>query len=89
MDDLNVLGFCDVVRQLKAKRQLFVSTHNKDFYDLLLNKLRPSSPQETVKGFWFSGWSTEGPTILEETATFLPSQIQLSAIRESFGSSAA
>lgn len=76
MDDLNVLGFCDVVRQIKEKKQLFISTHNRDLYGLLLSKLRPSHPTETVKGFWFADWSEEGPTIQEEVSPYMPSGIQ-------------
>lgn len=75
MDDLNVLGFCDLMRQIKTKRQLFISTHDKDLYGLLLNKLRPSNPQETVHGFWFDDWSREGPTIRRDLSQFVPNQI--------------
>jgi len=75
MDDLNVLGFCDVMRQMKRKRQLYISTHNRDLYGLLLNKLRPSHPDEKVKGFWFEGWTEEGPQISEQIVDYLPNDI--------------
>jgi DNA repair exonuclease SbcCD ATPase subunit len=81
MDDLNVLGFCDVMRQLKESRQVILSTHNRDFYKLLLSKLRPSNSNETVKGFWFSDWSELGPTVDEETVTHVPNQIPMPELR--------
>jgi hypothetical protein len=81
MDDLNVLGFCDVMRQLKESRQIILSTHSRDFYKLLLSKLRPSNSNETVKGFWFSDWSELGPTVDEEILTHVPNQIPMPELR--------
>jgi DNA repair exonuclease SbcCD ATPase subunit len=89
MDDLNVLGFCDVVRQLRTKRQLFISTHNKDLYGLLLSKLRPTRPDESVRGFWFSDWSEEGPTVVEENLGFIGGEVPWSDMKELIGPSAA
>jgi DNA repair exonuclease SbcCD ATPase subunit len=71
MDDLNVLGFCDLMRQLKKYRQIFISTHSRDLYGLLLSKLRPADANEKVKGFWFEGWSEDGPAIREETVDYV------------------
>jgi DNA repair exonuclease SbcCD ATPase subunit len=81
MDDLNVLGFCDVIRQLKVSRQIVLSTHSRDFYKLLLSKLRPSSSNEVVKGFWFSDWSELGPTVEEQIMTYVPNQIPMPELR--------
>ncbi len=81
MDDLNVLGFCDVIRQLKASRQIVLSTHSRDFYKLLLSKLRPSSSNEVVKGFWFNDWSELGPTVEEQIVTYVPNQIPMPELR--------
>jgi chromosome segregation ATPase len=82
MDDLNVLGFCDVVRQIKSRRQLFISTHNRDLYGLLLNKLRPAHPDESVCGFWFEDWSEAGPTIRREIPEYIPTRIEWSEIQD-------
>jgi hypothetical protein len=81
MDDLNVLGFCDVMRQLKANRQIVLSTHSRDFYKLLLSKFRPSNSNEIVKGFWFNDWSELGPTVEEQIVTYVPNQIPMPELR--------
>jgi DNA repair exonuclease SbcCD ATPase subunit len=77
MDDINVLGFCDVLRQLKRRRQLFVSTHSRSFYRLLLSKLRPTNIDDRVRGFRFEGWSSVGPQIKEEDVEFADLRVQL------------
>jgi DNA repair exonuclease SbcCD ATPase subunit len=77
MDDINVLGFCDVLRQLKRTRQLFVSTHSRNFYRLLLSKLRPASSNDRVRGFRFEGWSNDGPQITEEDGEFVDVRVPL------------
>lgn len=81
MDDINVLGFCDVIRQIKTRRQLFISTHNKDLYQLLMNKLRPTSFNDPVKGFRFEAWTKSGPDIVEESADYKEYEITLDDIR--------
>jgi DNA repair exonuclease SbcCD ATPase subunit len=82
MDDLNILGFCDVVRQTKTSRQLFISTHDRTLYGLLMNKLRPSSVEESVRGFWFAGWSEQGPSIEQETTEYIPTPVRWETIRD-------
>jgi DNA repair exonuclease SbcCD ATPase subunit len=89
MDDINVLGLCDLMRQLKPQRQLFISTHSYDFYRLLLSKLRPLSSEDHVKGFRFEGWSQAGPVIREDVADFLDQKIDLRRIKAFIGPSAA
>ena len=41
MDDINVLGFADVCRLIRTKRQLLISTHDRRFASLLERKLAP------------------------------------------------
>jgi len=89
MDDLNVLGFCDVVRQLKGMRQLFISTHSKDLYELVLSKLRPTEPNESAKGFWFSSWSEEGPAIREDVSEYLRDGVDWTLIEDSLAATPA
>ncbi len=81
MDDINVLGFCETVRQMKTRRQLFISTHNKELYQLLLNKLRPVAPSDSVKGFRFEAWSQAGPAIREEAVDYKQYAISLEDIK--------
>lgn len=82
MDDLNVLGFCDVIRQMRDSRQLFISTHNKDLYGLLLNKLRPTSARASLRGFWFTDWSEKGPTIREQVVDFVSENVNWASVEE-------
>jgi DNA repair exonuclease SbcCD ATPase subunit len=89
MDDINVLGLSDVLRQLKSRRQLFISTHNRDFYRLLLNKLRPVRAEDKVRGFRFEAWSNDGPTIQEESVDFVDIKINIGEMASLIGSSSA
>ena len=41
LDDLNLLGLVDVLRHVKDRRQMFISTHDLRFGALLRRKLRP------------------------------------------------
>ena len=82
MDDINVLGFCEVLRQLKSKRQLFVSTHSPDLYNLLRSKLRPEEGESPLRAFWFSSWSSDGPTIYKEEDEHLGSRFGLGFVEE-------
>ena len=71
-----MLGFCDVLRQLKGRRQLFVS-RTVGIYRLLLSKLRPANPSDVVKGLLFEGWSDVGPQIRTEEPEFIDFNIQV------------
>ena len=62
LDDVNLLGLIDLLRRVRDKRQLFVSTHDARFGKLLELKLRPVHNQRTVV-VEFTGWDREGPTI--------------------------
>lgn len=42
LDDVNLLGVSDLLRRIKDRRQLFVSTHDVRFSHLLQRKLRPT-----------------------------------------------
>lgn len=81
MDDLNVLGFCDLIRQMKGKKQIFISTHDQTLYELLLSKLRPTDRGEVVKGFRLEAWSEDGPTIAEHEVDFKKCETTLDEIR--------
>jgi hypothetical protein len=85
---MQLLPDFEQLRPLKDHRQLFVSTHNRDFYRLLLNKLRPKDPNDRVKGFFFESWSTHGPTIRREEIDFSEVKIPLQDIPSLIGASA-
>lgn len=65
MDDVNVLGFADLCRHLRLRRQLIVSTHERRFASLLERKLAPRADESRTKIIRFTGWDRSGPTVNE------------------------
>ena len=63
LDDLNLLGLMDLLKRLREKRQLMVSTHDSRFASLLERKLRPISDSQRTVRVELSGWSSEGPVV--------------------------
>lgn len=63
LDDVNVLGFADLVRQLKSEKQVFLSTHEERFARLLERKLSPTTSASEVVVHRFLSWSREGPKV--------------------------
>lgn len=63
MDDVNVLGFADLCRHVRSNRQLFVSTHERRFAQLLERKLTPRNHDWRTIAIEFVGWDRSGPTI--------------------------
>lgn len=65
MDDVNVLGFADLCRHLRRRRQLIVSTHERRLSGLLERKLAPRSEGARTRIIRFTGWDRSGPTVDE------------------------
>ncbi len=63
LDDVNVLGFADLCRFIREKRQLIVSTHDTRLARLLERKLAPRTPGESTLVLEFTAWSRSGPEI--------------------------
>ena len=63
MDDVNALGFSDLCRHVRRRRQLIVSTHEQRLASLLERKLTPRSSKQRSRVLQFTGWDREGPTI--------------------------
>lgn len=63
MDDVNVLGFADLCRHLRMRRQMIVSTHERRFAGLLERKLAPRTSEYETKVIRFTGWDRSGPTV--------------------------
>ena len=61
LDDLNLLGLIDLLKRMRERRQLMVSTHDSRFASLLERKLRPVSESQRTILVQLSGWSSEGP----------------------------
>ncbi len=63
MDDVNVLGFGDLVRHLRRQRQTVVATHEERFAGLLERKLIGRGEDEELIVHEFLNWSRGGPLI--------------------------
>jgi DNA repair exonuclease SbcCD ATPase subunit len=72
LDDVNLLGLVDLLRRVRSERQLIVSTHDRNFGNLLERKLRGVRGERTIR-FDFGGWSRGGPII---QVSELPSDLQ-------------
>lgn len=64
LDDVNVLGFSDLARQVRRERQLVLATHEARFASLLTRKLTGLRPGEDLIVHEFVGWSRGGPEIV-------------------------
>lgn len=65
LDDLNLLGLVDVLRQVKDRRQLFISTHDSRFGALLKRKLRAVSDKQRTRIVELTDWSRLGPVVTQ------------------------
>lgn len=63
LDDVNLLGMVDLLRRVRGRRQIFISTHDDGFGRLLQRKLRPVSPSQRTISLEFQDWSRSGPVI--------------------------
>lgn len=68
MDDINVLGFADLCRHLRIKRQVVVSTHERRFAQLLERKLTPRHDGHRTIVHEFVGWARSGPLVKTRSA---------------------
>lgn len=66
LDTVNLLGLADLLRRLKASRQVIVSTHDERLAALLARKLRPVSEGERTCLIRLQAWSREGPAVEQE-----------------------
>ena len=65
LDDLNLLGLIDLLKRMRERRQLMVSTHDSRFASLLERKLRPVSDSQRTILLELSGWSSEGAKVAQ------------------------
>jgi DNA repair exonuclease SbcCD ATPase subunit len=63
LDDVNVLGFADLCRRLRARRQLVVSTHEPRLSRLLERKLSPRVEGPSTLRLHFRAWDRSGPVV--------------------------
>ncbi|MDA0183172.1 AAA family ATPase [Solirubrobacter phytolaccae] len=63
LDTVAVLGFGDLFRRLRGRRQLIVTTHDRRYADILARKLAPREPGDKTIVHDFEGWTREGPKV--------------------------
>ncbi len=63
LDNVNLLGLADLLRRVKATRQVIVSTHDDRLTELLERKLRPVGPDERTIRIDLQGWTPDGPSV--------------------------
>ena len=81
MDDVNVLGFADLCRFLRANRQLVLSTHDRRIANLLRRKLAPRDPRDRTIIHQFTGWDRCGPSMETELLVYEASNAKLRFLR--------
>lgn len=63
LDNVNLLGLADLLRRVKASRQVIVSTHDPKLAALLERKLRPVDATGSTLRHDFSDWTMDGPLV--------------------------
>lgn len=63
LDNVNLLGLADLLRRIKAVRQVIVSTHDERLASLLARKLRPIHERQRTRLVELSAWTREGPRV--------------------------
>ncbi len=63
MDVISVLGFADLCRRLRERRQLIVTTHDRRFASLFSRKLASREPRSRTLIYDFTTWTETGPEI--------------------------
>ena len=79
VDDLNLLGLVDLLKRIREKRQLMVSTHDSRFASLLERKLRPVSESQRTILVELNGWSSHGPMVTQRDIIRDPVPIRIAA----------
>jgi exonuclease SbcC len=63
LDDVHLLGLVDLLRRLKDRRQVVISTHDSSLATLLLRKLRAVGDADRTLGIEIGPWHRDGPTV--------------------------
>ena len=79
LDDINLLGLIDLLRRIRDRRQLMVSTHDRQFAALLERKLRPVSESQRTVRVDLSDWSREGVVANQADIAWDPVPIRIAA----------
>ena len=79
LDDLNLLGLIDLLKRMRARRQLMISTHDTRLASLLERKLRPVSDSQRTICVELNGWSSGGPLVAQHDIIGDPVPIRIAA----------
>lgn len=63
LDDVHLLGLVDVLRQVRSRRQIIVTAHDRSFARLLARKLRATTEGDAVLVHEIESWARSGPRI--------------------------
>ncbi len=63
LDTVNLLGLADLLRRVKASRQVMVSTHDERLAGLLERKLRPITEGQRTRVVRLENWTPTGPAL--------------------------
>ena len=63
LDNVNLLGLSDLLRRLRGRRQIILSTHDDRLASLLERKLRPVGVDERTVAVSLNAWDTSGPQV--------------------------
>lgn len=80
MDDYNVLGLVDLLRTLRAQRQLVIATHDIDIGELIRRKLRPRTAEQRTIVHRFTSADEHGPRVLTTVDEYKPAASVLDAV---------
>lgn len=81
LDNVNLLGLADLLRRIRAVRQVIVSTHDDRLASLLARKLRPVHERQRTRLIELSAWTREGPRVEQSDvpSDFAPLRLAASA----------
>jgi DNA repair exonuclease SbcCD ATPase subunit len=81
LDDVNLLSLADVLRTVRDRRQVIVSTHDEVLAELLIRKLRPLRDRNATAVVTINQWGESGPQVTSEmrSASGLEPEFQLLA----------
>jgi DNA repair exonuclease SbcCD ATPase subunit len=81
LDDVNLLSLADLLRTVRSRRQIFVSTHDEVLAELLIRKLRPLRESDATAVVTIDQWGEAGPRVGSQmrTASGLEPEFQLLA----------
>ena len=63
LDNVNLLGLADLLRRIRGRRQVMISTHDDRLASLLERKLRPIGEAQRTMMIHMDGWSRGGPIV--------------------------